>query len=263
MTLALRALFLTGAAALLPLAAQAQAAPEPTCASLLAEAREDVGVGFEAGRAELTMEIRRGKAAPRVRKMIALAAEEGGLRRSLIRFTAPAEVAGTALLMREAASGEDEQLLYLPALKKVRRISGGKREGSFMGSDFSFEDLSAKVEGSERCERLPDAELQGQQTWVVQARPADPSTGPYGRVKVWIHPKTRVAVQMELYGKDGETLVKKMRVQRMKKVEGRWVPTDIVMETVARKSQTRLIIDGIQSELRFPPETFSERALGQ
>ena len=79
--------------------------------------------------------------AKRERKFEMRVRKDGEVLRSYVRFSHPTDVSGTQLVIVDNPDKVDEQLLYLPALKRTNRIAGKARKGSFMGSDFSFEDL--------------------------------------------------------------------------------------------------------------------------
>lgn len=89
----------------------------------------------------------------------------------LIRFLAPADVAGTGLLTVEGADGKSHQYLFLPALKKAREITGNSRSGSFMGSDFSFEDLRREDTREHVYHRLLPSEIDGKEVYSVMSAP--------------------------------------------------------------------------------------------
>ncbi len=106
---------------------------------------------------------------------------------SLITFDSPADVKGTAVLSHPAVGDEDEQWLYLPSMKRVKRITSANRSGSFVGSEFSFEDLTAsdgrkynwKLLGTEGCGASAPKELQ---CFAVEATPKDSASAYSKRV---------------------------------------------------------------------------------
>ena len=119
---------------------------------------------------ELTMTLFAKNGAKRERSMQIYLQKDEDTLRSYTRFTAPADIKGTQLLFVDRPKQDDPQLLYLPALKRVQRISGRKKKGSFMGSDFQFSDLELSLSGTETHTLLSEDE----QNWVIQSQ--DPQT---------------------------------------------------------------------------------------
>src|SRR5688500_16262342 len=117
-------------------------APAPA-AGQIARRVQDRDTGRDS-RAELRMKLfdRRGRARDRALTLLTLRRAEGD--RSLIRFTYPNDIRGTGFLVWEHPKGDDERFLYLPSLGRVRRIAGSEAQESFVGSDFSYEDIGGR-----------------------------------------------------------------------------------------------------------------------
>ena len=106
-----------------------------------ASARNDGFGDFTAGMT-MVLRDRQGRESVRQMRFKVLEVPEDG-DKSLFVFDRPADVRGTALLTHAHINAQDDQWLYLPALKRVKRINAAKRSGSFMGSEFSYEDISS------------------------------------------------------------------------------------------------------------------------
>jgi hypothetical protein len=246
---------------LVALQARVATASERSCEDILKEAESHATLGVDGGSARMTLVIRGARGDERRRALEIQSAREEGLSRMLVRFTAPDDVAGTAFLLRENDGGADEQILYLPALKRTRRITGSQRRGAFMGTDFSYADLEVRRSGGSKCTRLEDEAVEGQTAYVIEVTPEERTEDDaYAKAKMWIHQRTLVPLRVDLYGDDGEVM-KRMRVHRLERVAGRWMATETTMETLARGSRTLLRLDEVDPDARFPPETFTERAL--
>ena len=127
-----------------PLAASEGASPEETGLAIAREARERQ-IGFGNFTADQTMVLRNKQGQESRRKLRVRVLEvEGDGDKSMFVFDQPRDVEGTALLIYAHKEEADEQWLYLPALKRVKRISSANRSGSFMGSEFSYEDMGAQ-----------------------------------------------------------------------------------------------------------------------
>ena len=105
--------------------------------------------------------------------------------KSMIIFEDPADVKGTALLTFSHKTGDDDQWLYLPALKRVKRISSSNKSGPFMGSEFAYEDLSSQEVEKYTYSYLRDETLDGVETFVIERYPVDTKSG-YTRQVVWL-----------------------------------------------------------------------------
>src|SRR5215218_1469847 len=117
--------------------------PSALTAEQIARNVQDRDTGRDS-RAELRMKLfdRRGRARDRALTLLTLRRTEGD--RSLIRFTYPNDIRVTGFLVWEHPAGDDERFLYLPSLGRVRRIAGSEAQESFVGSDFSYEDIGGR-----------------------------------------------------------------------------------------------------------------------
>ncbi len=168
-----------------------------------ASARDD---GFRDFTAEMTMVLRDRQGRESVRQMrfkVLEVPEDGD--KSLFVFDQPRDVRGTALLTHAHINAQDDQWLYLPALKRVKRINAAKRSGSFMGSEFSYEDMSS-LELEEYTYRYLRDEPCGELTCtVIEQIPLDKKSG-YSRKVVWQDETELRTWKMELYDRKGSHL---------------------------------------------------------
>ena len=170
-----------------PAAAQAPGArvdPRERGREIAAEAdRRDRGFGDYRARMEMRLVDRRGEEALRELEMRVLELADGE-ERSIIRFESPRDIRGTALLTHSYPDRENEQWLYLPALRRTKRISASGRSSPFMGSQFAYEDL-VRTDLDEFDYRFVGAEVLGDRsTYVVDRYPRYEGTG-YSRQRVW------------------------------------------------------------------------------
>jgi len=232
-----------------------------SCDAILDAAGDKIGVGLSSGRARVELEIKPRSGSMRRRSLEVKSAKEEGLLRTRVLLVAPSEVAGTAFLLREVKAGADENFLFLPALGKVRRITGRAREGSFMGTDFSYEDLEVRSRKDTVCTRLKDETLEGQPVYRLSTRPRSPeSTGSYSRAEMWVHQKTLVPVKVELYDRKDE-LLKVLEVKRLQKKSGRWLAAESVMTNVQRHTSTRMVLSELDLDATFEAVEFTAQAL--
>ena len=161
-----------------------------------ASARDD---GFGDFSARLTMVLRNRQGRESVREMRFKVLEvPGDGDKSLFVFDQPRDVQGTALLIHAHIDTQDDQWLYLPALERVRRISASTRSGSFMGSEFSYEDLSAPEVGDYTYTYLRDEPCGELTCTVTEQFSLDENSG-YSRKVVWQDVGELRTWKMELY----------------------------------------------------------------
>jgi hypothetical protein len=185
---------------------------------------------------------------------------DGRLVKSVIRFTAPANVAGTAFLMIQHAGAPDEQYIYLSRMKTTRRIGGtGEREGSFMGSDFSYADLERKDVRDATYARLPDEPVGKDPCFVLQSTP-NPGTAAYSKVITWVRQKDWIPLRVQMFGKDGQ-LDKTMFTRRVRVVDGKPVVVESHTENARTHHQTDLVLDDVQFKSDLPDAAFTPAAL--
>ncbi|MFH1807758.1 MAG: outer membrane lipoprotein-sorting protein [Pseudomonadota bacterium] len=252
---------LTLATTLLVGAAPAKApVPEMDAATILKKAMARNLFGLT-GTANASMEVHTTRGEVKNRDLaVKLMRSEAGLQRALVSFRSPVEVAGTAFLVVERPEGPPDQYLYLPALKKVRRIAAGQATDSFMGSDFTFLDLSPLPQGNSgeiEFKRLEDATVGGQPAYVIEALSKIPGS-PYSRVLTSIHREHLVPLKIEFFDQSGKPL-KVLTMKKLKKIDGKLIPVELEMKNQQKNSWTVLGLTELDlkakpSEADFTPE---------
>ena len=230
-------------------------------------------VAFRTGGAEMqvrmVLENKRGE--KRDRRLYVKSRAEGGLARSWVNFLSPADVAGTRFLLIENKGRDDDQFLWLPALRRVRRISGGQKNQSFMGSDFSYADLegrdieeaSYRLKGEEAaCVPSDGVRHPGKPCWVIEATPQKGAGSPYARLETWNRQDNGVGVRTRFYGA-GRKLVKTLSVSRIETVEGKIVITESRMEAADKSHATTFVIEKIDFRDDIPVSDFTVQKLEQ
>ncbi len=163
---------------------QAETAAEKGLAIAIEADHRDTGWGDSAADLTMVLRNRHGDESTRQLRTRSLEMKEDG-DRSLVVFDRPRDVKGTALLSFAHKTASDDQWLYLPALKRVKRISSSNQSGPFMGSEFAYEDISSQEVEKYTYTYVRDEILEGVQTFVVERRPTDPKSG-YTRQVAWI-----------------------------------------------------------------------------
>ena len=165
----------------------------------IAHAASERDEGFGDFSSELTMVIRdrRGGESTRQMRFKVLEVPDDG-DKSLFVFDQPRDVKGTALLTHAHVNEPDDQWMYLPALKKVKRISAAERSGSFMGSEFAYEDMRAGEVSEFTYKYIRDEPCGDLTCTVIEQYPLDEKSG-YSKKVIWQDTKELRSWKMELY----------------------------------------------------------------
>lgn len=210
-----------------PLALGAQT-PEERGRAIALEA-DRRATGFGALRAELRMVIRGERGETRVRELTIETLNDGdGEERTIVRFESPRDLRGTALLTVTEPSGASDQWLYMPALRRVNRIAGATRHGSFMGSEFAYEDVEAMAVERYTYRLLGSETLDGHRAWMVDRRSTDGSSR-YGHQVVWFDQEAYRVLRIDFYDRSGERL-KSLHLRGFRQYAGGyWRPDEMEM----------------------------------
>ena len=181
--------------------------------------------------------------------------------KTAVTFIKPDDVKGTKFLVVENKKGDDDQLLYMPALKKVRRISSQQKSGKFMGTDFSYADLQSHDPDKGAHEKLGEEAVDGNDCYKVRTTPNDPDDYEYSKIIYWVRKDNFIPVKGEFYDKKGE-LLKVLTVSGMEKdAKGHWVVKDTVMKNVQKGTSTRMEILQHKTDTDIADDYFTERFL--
>lgn len=165
----------------------------------IAKEAEKRGDGFGDSKVAMKMVLRNRHGQETTREIRSRTLEvDGDGDKSLIIFDEPRDVAGTALLTYTHKTGDDDRWLYLPALKRVKRIASGNKSGPFMGSEFAYEDLGSQEIEKYTYKYLRDEELDGQKCFVTERYPVDKTSG-YTRMVVWTDQAEYRPLKIEFY----------------------------------------------------------------
>lgn len=188
---------------------------------------------------------------------------DNGLRRELIRFIGPKDVKGTGLLTIEQPRGGSLQWLYLPILRKSKRIAERGKTENFVGTDYTFEDLEHENLSAYQYRVIKTEILEGDACYVIEAIPKNEDTKRatgYGKRLLWISKSIYVYRKIEYYNREG-ILFKSHKLSHWREViPGVWRSDHLVMERLDKKQQTitdiqeRTLNKGISNELFTPQQ---------
>jgi hypothetical protein len=182
-----------------------------------------------------------------------------GNSKAVLRFTAPAEVKGVALLIVNHPDRSSDQWMWTPALERDRRIALQDRKTRFFGTDFSFEDLEERDVNQYDYRLLGEEALDGVACWRIEGRPRQSKISQYDRSVLWIRKDRYVLWQIENYVRD--RVVRRARYSGLESVQGIWTARTIEMADLRENSRTVLTLEKLQYNLPLKEEAFSLQAL--
>jgi outer membrane lipoprotein-sorting protein len=172
----------------------------------------------------------------RERRIQTLSQTKNGLTSTLTVFLSPENVRNTRFLSLEKEDGKNEMWIYLPALKRSKRISSSEEGGSFMGSDFSYADMASTTYDENQAQHVL---LEEETTrYVIQSIPYEKKT--YGKTVSIIDKETFLPLQVEFFDLDGATLVKTLVTEQTDVANGKPIAKVLTMRTVSSGHATRL-----------------------
>src|SRR5437016_5959276 len=184
-----------------------------------------------------------------------------GNSKTIIRFNAPAEVKGVALLIVNHPDRTSDQWMWTPAIGRDRRSALQDRSTRFFGTDFSFEDLEQR-DVNQYEYRLTGAEpIDGAPCWRIESRPRQSKTSQYNLSRVWIRKDNYVPAQFENSIKDQP--VRRLHQRDIQNVQGIWTPRTVEMTDLRRNGRTILRLDKLEYNLPMKDDDFTVQALRQ
>ena len=218
--------------------------------------------GFHDAVSEMKMTLVNANGQTRERTMFMKVLEGESGDKSLMEFLTPADVKGTKFLNYEHFDRDDDQWLYLPALKRVKRIASRNKSGSFMGSEFSYEDLSAF--NVEKYTYEGDAEtvtLEGASYYKTVRIPKEENSG-YTKQVSWIDPKSFVIKRVDYYDRK-KALLKTAVFSDYREMDGVWRIGKIVMTNHQNDKKTILVWEKEKIKTGLTERDFNKRVLTQ
>jgi hypothetical protein len=179
---------------------------------------------------------------------------------SLIQFLNPPDVRGTGLLTYQNPRGDDQQWLYLPELRRVKKISSRNKSGAFMGSEFAYEDITNNMLEKFEYTLLGEEEYEGKMCYVVDRVPTYENSG-YTKIKTWYERDRFLFVRAE-YTDRKNSLLKVLTLHGWKQYEsGTWRADRMVMENLQTKKKSILIFGDRRMDVGLEESQFNQRNL--
>lgn len=190
------------------------------------------------------------------------AKREQGLVRVMLRVSEPSNIAGAAYLVRESGQREDDMYVFLPAVNRVRHVTGNFANGSLLGTDFSYAEVkllqnaftgaAARLEAPDKIDKRP--------VHVLLLRPAKTEGAPYSSMRIWVDQKTCVALKAEFY--NGDTPRKRLTapVAALKQADNFWYVSDMEMRDLKEGTYTTLKVNGVSGDVDLGNRPFNPNA---
>jgi outer membrane lipoprotein-sorting protein len=243
-----------------PAFAQAAESPEEKGLAIATEAdhRND-GFGDSSSTMQMILRNKQGEESKREIRNKSLEGKGDG-DKSMIVFDQPKDVAGTALLTFTHKKADDDRWLYLPAVKRVKRIASSNKSGPFMGSEFAYEDLGSQEPEKYTYKYLRDETVDGKDCFVSERYPVDKDSG-YTRMVVWTDKAEYRPVKLEYYDRK-QSLLKTLTLADYQQYLGKyWRPGKLDMVNHQTGKSTTLLFRDYKFRNGFKDRDFDQNAL--
>ena len=209
----------------------------------------------------LTMTLTNKSGQTRVRKIQQYTKQIGDVEKSIMFFLSPADVKNTSFMnwSYDNSDKSDDQWIYLPALKKVKRISSDSKSDYFMGSDFTYDDLGDRKLDADNHKLIKEETVDGHACYVVESVSKDEDYM-YSKTLTWIRKDNFVGAKKEFYDEDGD-LLKILTVKKVEKISGFWIREQSEMKNVQKNHKTSIVLSEIKVNIGVPASKFSDRMM--
>ncbi len=210
---------------------------------------------------EMTMKLINKRGSVRERKVISYSMDYGKNmkdKKTLMFFQYPGDVKGTGFLTwdYDEIGKDDDKWLYLPAMKKTRRISGASaKKDYFMGTDFTYDDMGSRNIDEDEHKLLREETVDGYKCWVLESTSKD-SRDIFSKKISWIRQDCLVAVKVEYYDKLGK-LHRTLVLSDINQVDGFWIAQKMDMKNVQTNHETVITIANPKYNIKIDESAFT------
>lgn len=185
--------------------------------------------------------------------------KRGTLSKTLAKYTSPRGVRGMGYLVVQKAKPPNDQLVYFPSARRVRRVNLGE---SIMGTDFSLEDIVPREMENSSQQRHADEEMDGKECFVIDVVPNDASASQYSKLRLTVEKEHYVPLQTRYWSHDDiEVKQYTTLASQIEEVEGVWLTREGTMRDLVNQSYTTARILEIEPNAKIKDSEFSERSL--
>jgi outer membrane lipoprotein-sorting protein len=213
------------------------------------------------GLSEVTMQLinKRGKERTREFTMLRLDTEDGGDQKYFTYFKKPSDVSRLTFMVHKTFGGNDSRWIYVPSIDLVKPISADDKNSSFVGSDFTYEDVSGRHWTEDNHKFISEGELEGKAVYIIESKPKESYKG-FSRKTTYIDKDTYLPLKEE-YFNDKDEMERIMHLDKIELVEN--IPTATVrsIENLKKGSKTIVSFNKIDYNVNLKDDLFTERYL--
>jgi len=208
----------------------------------------------------MTMTLTNSRGEQRIRTLSQFIKDDGTTEKKIMFFITPADVRNTSFMNWSHSDGrDDDQWIYLPALKRTKRISSDGKSDYFMGSDFTYDDLGDRHPDMDNHKLLREETVDGKSCYVIESTPKD-ADYMYSKTVTWVMKDNYLGLKREFYD-DRNTLLKILSIQKFEKVDGFWTILETKMHNVQKDHTTVIKFTEVQKNKGIPDSKFTERSM--
>ena len=182
-----------------------------------------------------------------------------GQSKAVVRFTAPPEVKGVALLIHNHPDRASDQWMWTPAIERDRRIAMQDRSTRFFGTDFSFEDLEERDVDQYDYALLGSEAIDGAECWKIKSTPKENRTSQYTHSIAWVRKDNYAVARLDNFVKD--EVIRRLTYSNFENVQGIWTGRVLEMSEPRRHSRTRLTLQQVKYNSPIKDEEFTLQAI--
>ncbi len=207
----------------------------------------------------MTLIDKRGK--ERVRSVIGYTKDFGDVEKAVMVFQKPGDVKGFGFLSYsyDKVGKDDDSWLYMPALRKARRISGSKKNDNFMGTEFTYDDMGSRNIEEYNYKLLKEENINGNDCWVVESTPKEKGSF-YSKIVSWIRKDVLISEKVEFYDRKGN-LMKVLTNSEFKKLDGFWIIQKMEMSNLQTKRKTIIELSNVELNCEIKDSYFTVASL--
>ncbi len=211
--------------------------------------------------ADLTMILVSASGNQRVREIHQYIKDFGKVEKKIMFFVKPADVRNTSFMnwSYDDPNKDDDQWIYLPALKKVKRISSDSKGDYFMGSDFTYDDLGDRKPTDDIHKILREEKLNGEDCYVIESHPNDKDYM-YSKTLTWVIKDKWIGLQKKFWDEDGDYL-KTLHIRKYANIKGYWMFEQVEMDNAQSNHKTIMKLSHIKINSGIRNNMFTERMM--